>query len=69
MLPVVLELTIQDHGGHDDRGPHPCGKAEVLPDGQLRITIADTLAGRDALSMLSDDMIDVVFEKGSVRLR
>lgn len=68
-LPVALELTITGHTGHDERGPHPIGRAEVLADGRLRIAIADTLAGRHAIAMLNEEMLDVVLEPGSVRLR
>jgi hypothetical protein len=68
-LPVSLDQTILDHTGHDDKGPHPCGKAEVLPDGRLRISILHTNAGRQAIGMLEDDLLEVVLWSGSVRLR
>ena len=69
VLPVSLEQTIFDHTGHDDAGPHASGKAEVLPDGRLRISIIDTNAGRHAIAMLKDDLLDAVLWKGTVRLR
>ena len=69
VLPVSLEQTISGLSGHPDKGPHPAGKAEILPDGRLRISIVDTNAGRHAAAMLRDDMIDVVLWQGSVRLR
>ena len=69
VLRVSLDQTIADHTGHDEKGPHPCGKAEVLPDGRLLISILDTNAGRHAIGMLRDDMLDVVLSGGTVRLR
>lgn len=50
-------------------GPHVCGGAEVLADGRLRVTVNDTLAGRHAIAMIRDDVLDVVLWKGTVRLR
>ena len=52
-LRVPLDQTIVGLGGHDDEGPHPIGKAEVLSDGRLRISIMDTLAGRHAQRRLA----------------
>ena len=69
VLRVSLEQTITDHVGDAAKGPHPAGKAEVLPDGRLRISIIDTLAGRHAISMLQADLLDVVLVKDIVRLR
>jgi hypothetical protein len=66
---VSLEQTIFDHTGHHDYGPHPCGKAEVLPDGRLFVSIVDTNAGRTAAAMLKVDLLDAVLWDGSVRLR
>ena len=66
---VVLEQTIVGLGGHDAKGPHPSGKAEVMADGRLRISILDTEAGRHAIAMLHDDLLDVVLWNGTVRLR
>ncbi len=51
------------------KGRHPSGKAEVLADGRLRITILDTAAGRHAIAMLRDDLLDAVLVNGTVRLR
>ena len=69
VLRVSLEQTILDRFGHNDIGPHPAGKAEVLPDGRLRISILDTDAGRSAIGMLNDDLLDAVLWKNTVRLR
>ena len=68
-MPVSLEETISGPSGHPEKGPHRAGTAEVLPDGRLGISIIDTNAGRHAIGMLRDDMIDVVLWQGSVRLR
>ncbi|HEX5721979.1 MAG TPA: hypothetical protein VFZ06_04430 [Acidimicrobiia bacterium] len=67
-IPVFLEQTITDRG-HDTAGPHRTGKARVLPDGRLEISITDTNAGRHAIGMLADDLLDAVHWQGTVRLR
>lgn len=69
VLPVSLEQTINDHTGHPRAGPHPVGKATVLRDGKLSITLIATLAGRDAAALLADDVLDAVLFEGKVRLR
>jgi hypothetical protein len=69
VLGVALDQTIAGHSGGDDKGPHPCGKAEVLADGRLRISTLHTNAGRHAIAMLEDDMLDVVLVADRVRLR
>ena len=67
--PVFLEQTIADFYGYDTPGPHRTGNARVLPDGRLEISIIDTLAGKHAIAMLSDDLLDAAWSKGTVRLR
>lgn len=69
VLPVSLEQEVTGLTGHPEKPPHPAGKAEVLPDGRLRISIIDTVAGRHAIAMLQDDLLDVVLWKNTVRLR
>lgn len=66
---MSLEQTISGMSGHAEKGPHRAGPAEVLPDGRLRISIIDTNAGRHAIGMLKDDLLDVVLWNGIVRLR
>ena len=69
VLPVFLEHTIHDHNDYDSKGPHRSGKAEILADGRLRISIIDTAAGRHAIGVLNDHLVDVVLWEGTVRLR
>ena len=69
VLPVSLEQTISGFSGHHEKGPHPVGRAETLPNGKLRISITDTNAGRHAIAMLADDLLDTVHWKGTARLR
>jgi hypothetical protein len=66
---VKLEQTILGMDGRSEQGPHLVGRAEVLPDRRLRIRIPNTNAGRHAIGFLQDDLLDVVLEEGSVRLR
>lgn len=69
VLRVVLEQEISGLSGHLEKGPHVSGKAEVLADGRLLISILDTNAGRHAIGLLRDDLLDVVIDAGRVRLR
>lgn len=68
VLPVFLEQSVTIYG-HTSAGPHRTGNALVLPDGRLEVTILDTNAGRHAIAMIRDDLVDAVHWKGSVRLR
>ena len=66
---VSLEQTISGNTGRPEKGPHVCGRAEVLHDGRVRLEMVDTNAGRTAASMIKDDLLDVVLWGGTVRLR
>ena len=66
---VSLEQTISGISGRPEKGPYPAGKAEIIPDGRLRISIIDSNAGRHAAGLIRDDMIDVMLWQGSVGLR
>ena len=68
-LKVFLDLSVMDHTGRSDPGPHPVGKAMLLPGGDLSVELVDTAAGRDAVALLRDDLVDVTLSQGTVRLR
>jgi hypothetical protein len=69
VLPVMLEQMVIDHVGSREPGPHSCGKAEVLSDGRLLVTLVNIEAGRAAEGLMRVDALDAVHWQGTVRLR
>jgi hypothetical protein len=58
-----MDQSILDDFGHNRPGPHRVGRAIVTDSGALEFRPSPTEAGRHALAMLTDDVLDVAVRR------
>jgi hypothetical protein len=67
--PVRLEVEVMDRYGRSDPGPHLVGRLDALSREKFDIRVTPkTRAGRDARELLREELLDVIFDDGAVRL-
>jgi len=66
-----MDQNVMDRYGRNRPGPHPVGRAEVLQDGRLAISLINIDAGRTAQALLADDLLDAFRwgDRPTIRLR
>jgi hypothetical protein len=61
---IVLHQAITDGEGRQIAGPHAVGKIGGRDGGPVVFLTSGTRAGREAIALLEDDLLDIVVDPG-----